>query len=247
MNLLKFPPVPMRIVVLESPYFTLRESALARELFGKVIGVRLNAYLRDYGEGVQPVGSEDFFSHLVLICREDDQGLNPVYSFKITTLEACETHHLNFPLLSMLQDRYKDDAKLETARAYVNERRKPGHRLAYFGSRCKSTEVAWDEASAKLLNNIGVCALVEATKHFELSEFILFGMLNQSAYTYCEKLGMKRLFEETTVVDALGSTQAYVMHHTQFPEDVIQKSRFYSSYWENRIHIGRGAGLKKVA
>jgi hypothetical protein len=236
-----------RIVIIESPYITLRDSSLARELFGKVLGVRLNAYLRDYGEGVLPLGKEDYLSDLVIICHENKGELVPVYSYKITTLRTCENYKLTFPLVSMLEDRYKNDTKLARIKSFVEEKRKAGKHLAYFGSRCKSVEVQWDEKSAKLLNGIGVCALVEASNYFKIDEFILFAMLNQNAFKYCEKLGMDKLFQETATVDSLGLSEAYIMHHTQFSESALTMSKSYSSYWENRIHVAAKVNVLKKA
>jgi hypothetical protein len=236
-----------KIIIIESPYFTLRDSSLARELFGKVLGVRLNAYLQDYGEGVLPLGKEDFLSDLVIICQESKSELVPIYSFKITSFKTCETFKLTFPLISMLEDRYQDDVRLAKIKSFVENKLRSGKHMAYFGSRNKSVEVNWDEESAKILNGIGICALVEASNYFGLDEFVLFAMLNRNAFKYCEKLGMERLLQDTITVDSLGHSEAYIMHHTQFSESALAMSKSYYSYWENRIHVGVSANVLKKA
>lgn len=227
----------LQIVTMEAPYFTLRTNHLAREIFGKVLGTRLNAYLGDYGEGVFPLGKEDFLSELVIICIKNKSELTPIYSFKITMMDTCQKYHIPFPLLSMLKDRYEGKQEFEAIQQLINKKLEEKKRIAYFGSRSKSVELTWNKESASLLYHSGVCALVKSCEAFNIDEFMLFAMLNKDAYKYCEMLGMKKVIETPTIIDSLASSQGYVMHKTEFSKQALETATQYESFWKERIHL----------
>lgn len=235
----------LQIVTMEAPYYTLRTSSLAREIFGKVLGVRLNAYLKDYGEGVFPLGKEDFLSELVIICIKNGDELEPVYSFKISMLDTCQKFNLPFPITSMLQGRYGNTKEFETINALVDAKMRENKRLAYFGSRSKSIELPWNKESGGLLYHVGVSALVHCCETFGIDEFILFAMLNNGAYKYCEMLGMDKVLPEPVTVDSLASSDGYVMHKTSFSMEALEIAKSFRPFWNDRIHITAN-GMEKL-
>jgi hypothetical protein len=237
MNLPILTPDNLQIVTMEAPYFTLRTSQLAREIFGKILGVRLNAYLQDYGEGVFPLGKEDFLSELVIICIKDKLSLEPVYSFKITMLDTCNSFNIPFPIASMLQERYGKSKEFKTIQDFLAQKLKNNAKLAYFGSRSKSIELPWNKESAGLLYHAGVSALVNCCDSFGIDEFILFAMLNNGAFKYCEMLGMERVLKDPVIIDSLASSEGYVMNKIRFSSEALDVAGKYSSFWEKRIHI----------
>ena len=62
-------------------------------------------------------------------------------------------------------------------------------------------------------------------------------MLNNDAYKYCEMMGMKKVINNTVILDSLGSCSAYVLHKDKFSDLAIKTSQEYSKYWNNRLHI----------
>lgn len=227
----------VRVFILESPYQTLRHSEIARSMIGKLIGVRLNAYLQDYDEGVFPLGTEDFIAHHVSVCIENNGQLTPVYSFKIMMIDKCEQLGIKHPLLSKLEDRYRATSSLQQIESFLQERQRKGATLAYFGSRSKSVEIQWEKASSILLFNVGLMSLVKASEYFKIDEFSLFGMLNKNAYQYCEMMGMNKIIAEDLIIDSLAASKAFVLHKEQFSSEAINIANKYSKLWENRIHI----------
>lgn len=229
----------LQIITMDAPYFTLRNNPLARELFGKVIGARINSYLQDYGEGVFPLGEEDFLSELVLICKKDGETFEPIYSFKITSFETCQKFKISFPLFSMLEKRYGHTAEYHKLENFVKNKMEQGKKLAYLGSRSKSVEVNWTKDMSSLLWGAGVCALVNSCEFFGIEEFVLFGMLNRQAYKYCEQMGMKNILPTKVIVDSLGQSEAYILYKESFSPDFLEIAHRYSAMWENRIHISK--------
>lgn len=229
----------LQIITMDAPYFTLRSSPLARELFGKVLGTRINSYLQDYGEGVFPLGEEDFLSEIVLICKKEGNRHEPIYSFKITKFETCQKFKIPFPIFSMLEKRYGHTSDYQKLENLIRNKVSQGKRLAYLGSRSKSVEINWTKGLSSLVMGIGVCALINSCKFFGVDEFILFGMLNRDAYKYCELMGMKNVFSSKIVVDSLSQSEAYILYKEIFSQEFLRIANNYSVIWENRIHISK--------
>lgn len=230
-------PKNLRVLVLETPYFSLRHSEIARSNIGALIGVRLNAYLQDYKEGVFPLGTEDFIAHHVAICIEDENKLTPVYSFKIMTMRNCEKFGLKNPLLSKIEDRYRGTKTLKMVEDFFIQRTELGAQMAYLGSRSKSIEIEWKKESSILLFNVGLMSLVKSCEYFGISEFCLLGMLNKDAYKYCEMMGMFKIIKDEIFVDSLSSSKAYILHKVNFSKEAQAVAKEFSHYWDQRIHV----------
>ena len=242
---MKITPQNIRVMIIETPYMSLRHSSIAREMIGKLVGVRLNAYLKDYKQDVFPLGTEDFISHHVAICVESDKGFEPIYSFKIVTMDACEKFSIKHPLIDKLEARYGAQELHENIKEFIASRKFKKKKLAYLGSRSKSVEIEWTKEASILVFNVGLMSLVKSIGHFGIDEFTLFGMLNNDAYKYCEMMGMEKIVPAPVIVDSLSEGEAYVLHLEKFSKSALEVSQKFISYWDTRIHVTEDAVIEE--
>jgi hypothetical protein len=78
-------------------------SALVRQLFDKMIALKIAGYRSKYPSGVIPFDTSCWFATHFLVCQVRE-GLHPIMSLQRTTLEHYRRHYLPFgPLSSCMQ------------------------------------------------------------------------------------------------------------------------------------------------
>jgi hypothetical protein len=125
-----------QFVLLRSPY-ELMSFNLVSELFPKIVKFKTEGYRQEYGQFVLPFDSSDFVaSHLLLCEKKSDGSLEPVLGFKSVTLEKCDQHRINFPMLSMLDGEDPNNIYRVTIKSLIDKYRScgAGHKIAYNGS-----------------------------------------------------------------------------------------------------------------
>jgi hypothetical protein len=97
------PMIPnLQIVVLESPYDNMNDP-LVRDLFSKIVQLKIEGYRLVYPYGVLPVDSYDFIATHHLVCREINGSYQVLMGVKYITLKKCLTHNLPFPGIALLR------------------------------------------------------------------------------------------------------------------------------------------------
>ena len=90
----------LKIVVLECPYDTW-DDPFTREMYAKMISLKLKGYSSGYPYGILPVGGDDLVSTHLMICEERAGGLEPLLGYKSITQSRAAIHQLIFPALSI--------------------------------------------------------------------------------------------------------------------------------------------------
>ena len=100
---------PYQLVILDCPYDTW-DSQETRELFVKVVGLKLKGYLMSYPYGTLPVDTNDFVGTHHLICEKLDGQWVPVMGYKSITLSRCKQHQLTISPVGISSSRRRDGA-----------------------------------------------------------------------------------------------------------------------------------------
>jgi len=87
----------LRLLVLECPYDILHDG-FAREIFSKMILLKLEGYQMEYPYGIIPVDTTDFVGDHMILCQEWNGKLIPLMAQRTISLQRCQLHHLEFPL-----------------------------------------------------------------------------------------------------------------------------------------------------
>ncbi len=95
-------PRNLKTVVIESPYDTIHHPEV-RDLFGRVVGLKILGYRNVYPYGVLPVDTYDYVATHFLICEETDNGLEPVTGYKSLSLKKSIKHQMTFQGIAVLE------------------------------------------------------------------------------------------------------------------------------------------------
>ena len=144
----------IKIVIIDNPYDCMADSS-ARDLWAKIMALKIAGYRSEYPYGVLPVDTSDFYStHMALFVQHENEGLKPILVCKNISLER---HELFSAEEFMLVDHFKKanaPAHLQAIRDTVEVAKKSGKNLHYFGSYTTDPEIRGDKVFSILLKEL---------------------------------------------------------------------------------------------
>jgi len=100
-----------KVVIIRSIYDTIKNDVV-RDIIPKLIEFKIDGYSKEYPKNVLPFDASDFVATHLLLCKiNPDSSLDPVLGFKSVTLEKCDDHKFEFPMLSLFNN---DKSAIET-------------------------------------------------------------------------------------------------------------------------------------
>lgn len=229
------------MVVLECPYDHMENEA-TRELFSKVIALKIAGYKPHYDYGVLPVDTTDYVGTHLLICTTKDGELIPVTGCRTITLARSERHGLTFPGLGLVQASRAPEHVL-TVQEWVAEARKTNSPLSYASSWTVSPDVPQESKSQRSL----LRSLFEAIHVFhhtenQLNRIIVGGTLRFKTDHVFKAWGHEPLSLNGKVlgpiqVPTLLDEDVAVMTMTRFNEETLQRVERWRGMWNRRITL----------
>src|SRR4051794_13077167 len=94
-------PEYLKLAVINCPYDNWDNSSV-RDLFCRIIGLKLAGYRGKHPYGALPLDTTDFVAtHVAIGIDEGLQGFRPIMAYKTVTQERCKIHNLPFPALTL--------------------------------------------------------------------------------------------------------------------------------------------------
>lgn len=233
-----------RFVVIRSPH-ELMENELTRDLFPKLVQLKVEGYRKEYGNHVLPFDSSDFIASHLLLCEiQNDGSYTPVLGFKSVTLEKCDDYRIPFPILGMLESNQPNDSYKKTILDTINSYRSANtqSQLAYNGSftilpRLRENKILmkylWEITSSLLVNYYieykipHVIALCATKFHIHLKKEELGWNFIKSGSGILEPYPCKSLFDAMLIP----------MEFSNLSQKGIDAAARFHDMWMNRITL----------
>jgi len=243
----------LKLVVLSNPsecwnHPTL--SAQCRDMFTKMVELKLAGYASRYGKSTLPLDVYDFFSTHLLLCRDNQGQLEPVLGYKSVTYSECESYHQPLPLIATFEA-CKADKHLLALQELIAQH--SGQNIRYCLSYTIHPERRQDKAFRTQLKEIMAAIFVHFIRHTQTDLATLCGvpkfnvdqMFMSWGYEPLQYQG-KDLPPYLNVVVETEARACFLRNFSFYAERMAQK---YEDIWNSRIEIGVGSAesLKKIA
>jgi hypothetical protein len=238
----------LRIIILECPYDTWGDP-LTRDLFSKLVHLKIAGYQQEYEYGVLPVDTTDFIATHQLVCRETPEGFIPLTGYKSTTLERVKKHGLTFPGLGLV--RSAQAQKHEKAVTQIIERcERENKSLAYTSTWTMDPSVKNNRELRMKLRDIFEAMYVLFHLEQQISEILVGGTLRFKTEALFEFWGhhflqLGREILPPIYVPHLLDEKVVVMHLKKFSEAAIKKVEPFRFMWNQKMTIAAPSQIIK--
>ncbi len=234
-------PEDLRIVVLKCPYANWDDTE-ARDLFTKMISLKLKGYQSRYRFGVMPVDGTDFVTDHILICKPVGRELVPLLGAKSLGVDICETFHLEFTPEAFFR-KAGNPTQLEALQGVLNDLRAKDRRASYFSSWTMDLDVKKDAELTRFLKDLFVAAGVGTFREEGITDLFGIGLPKFKTDTYFFEWGFERLEHRGApapnfVLPNFGNLDAVLMHLKAFSPRANQLVERFTREWETRLTVG---------
>lgn len=235
-------PVRLRIVLLEGSVFHIRDPR-CKELFNKLVGLKLMGYGAEYQYGVLPSDSTDFIGTHLIICEEKENGeLIPLAGYRSINLKQCDIFRLPFPPLVIAQTSQAPEHEKYLLNL-IEEARRTGQNVRYCSSYTIDPKTRENRVLTQKLKNI-ICGmqvhfLRESSTHVSLvcgavkfKVDKMFAVMGYEGIRSAEGQTLPTFFQHS-----LFGAEALMMRMGQFSEQCLAWAAECKELWDNRIHL----------
>lgn len=234
----KAPNAEFKIVVIKGPNDNW-DHPVVREMFHKIVSLKLRGYGKEYPYGVMCLDTTDFICDHLAICQvtEGDE-LKPVLAYKSIELSRAETFKLPFSLLTLVQHSARPE-DVKTISKKIEEAKTNNHTLRYCSAYTIDPEIRFDKAGTRWLQRLmgGMHANFHLTE--KTGESTLLGVTQFKVDKMFETWGYKKISEDYNL-KSLNNTMVGMLSLTKFSDFALSLAEEFKAIWDERIEIGTG-------
>ena len=229
----------LKIVMLESPYTTLIDNPLAKDLFAQMAELKIKGYKEMYQHGVLPLDATDFVGTHLLVCQEGKEGLRVVMGYKSTNLSVCDQFSLPFSIYEIVKNHGSIPCR-EEFEYFLSRCRQNKQEVSYDTSWTIDPKVRGDKELQGVLKDLTCALLVHHHLDYGIKYWLTFGICKYKTDLYFEKIGAKDVSKHSRLKQpVLFQTEARTMlcdvdDYTTFALETAQK---YLGMWQARLTI----------
>ncbi len=241
------------MVTLECPYDNWNNPELV-SMFGKMVGLKLRGYRKEYAYGVLPVDTTDFLAAHHLVCAEREGELVPYLGYKVITNRRCRMHNVTFPLVALLQA--SGATRHASAVSEILEKAEANRQsVSYASSWTAAPEVRGDTMFSSILNRYVMAYLVLHEQAEPVDVKLACGVPSQKTDRYLIRTGFQRLTDENGEMPvfqqaSLKGEDVVVLRCDRYSDEAQRVASRYAKAWENRVVLGErlvNADLQETA
>lgn len=243
-------PNSIKLVVLRNPSECWNDPVMGpkcREMFTKMVGLKLSGYSSRYEKSTLPLDVYDFFSTHLLICKEYEGQLEPVLGYKSVTFSDCETYHQPLPLIATLES-CKAEKHLLALQELMAQN--SGKNIRYCLSYTILPKERQDKAFSAILKEMMAAVFVHFIRETRtdlatlcgVTKFKVDQMFMSWGYEPIQYQG-KGLPPYLNIVVETEALACFLRKFSPYAESMAQK---YESLWNSRIEIGLNSVLDSV-
>lgn len=212
-----------------------------KNLFYKMVQLKLRGYEAEYPKGVLPVDSTDFFADHILICEESQGELIPLSGIKSTTLKESRFRKVSFPGLSLVQAA-QATPHIEAMEKLIEHCLDHDKNLAYTGSWTILPEVRKNRPLTQEITRHFHAAYIFHHLENEVDEIITGGTMRFKADQFFGKMGHDLFcFQDQPLkpihVKHLFGEKVQILHLKKFRNEALEQAQLLKDCWDKRIEI----------
>lgn len=213
---------------------------LVVDLFTQVVGVKLDAYGRVYGDNVISLDKADFFGTHILLCSKKN-ALAPIVAYKSVSLEKCKEFHFNFPCNSLVEN---DGHKLckDELREIISTAKLKGEQISFDYSWGQGSNFNFSKTDfeKKLFQDITMMLGVKHHEDFGIKHMIACGVIKVKTNLFFQRMGLNPISSESVFDQTnINHEPVQIFHNTKFSDYAYEVTEKYSELWDNRIEFSR--------
>ena len=231
----------LQLVVIDCPYHCWHKP-LARDLFTKMVDLKLKGFKPHYPPGALPLDTSDFLATHVLACVQNYGELIPVMGYRIMPLERCNDFNIPFPALSLT---WAANAPVHARviEEHIDRCMLEGKSISYLGSWSIHPRVKKPSALHRYLRELFIASQILVHTAYGLDESIIGATLRFKVDEIHAPLGYRPLSEggeafEAISVAHLFNERVIVMHLPCFTAEAYRTAEKWNANWKSRITIG---------
>lgn len=231
----------LKIVILDC-YYNVHDDATAKQLFIKILSMKIAGYRGEYPYGVLPIDSGDFIGVHILLCKETDQGLQPVMGFKSVSLERCKAFHLSFPAFNLLQG-LKLPMHEKIIKTLIANAEKKGQDIAYNASWTMLPETRKNDSLRKLCRDLTAFLLIRYYDFYEIPNVIAGAVVRFKADQIQKFAGFNYFADDQgSLLDPIECKFVFhekvaLMHLEKLNAEALKWAKQYDFLWDQRLVI----------
>ena len=238
----------LELVVLDCPIRTW-DSPLTRDLFHKMIHLKLDGYWAEYSKDVIVTDTGDFIGTHLLACIREGDSLTPVMGYKVVPLSRCEYYHVPFPALSALKNVNASEIDIARMQKTLSNCKTNGIDISYDSAWTVNETIRNDRELGKKIRELTTTLGVLYHQDYAVPEWITGGVLKFKTDLYFQWMGLTPLTGPISF-PALAGGEARLMHLQNYSQESLEVANRHRDRWEKRIFIGEEAAAvaqKKTA
>ncbi len=231
-----------RFVLLQYPYANW-ENGETRDLFGKMIRLKLRGYVANHFDGVLPFDTSDFLSDHLLVCKETaEEGLVPFMGYRSMPLSRAEFHKLPFGATTLCQA--SNGPEHEAAiRAVIEDCRKNSKELYYDSSYTVDPAAKNNPAISPEIKNLILAMHTLHHENMEHCELIAGGNLRFKMERLYQFWGYNGLSLGGRALGPLempfyAGDKMMVYHLTRWSPGALDLAATYKLLWRQMLIVG---------
>lgn len=235
-----------RITVLECPYDNWADP-FTREMFGKMIQLKLTGYRHSYPYGVMPFDASDFVATHLMICNETGKGLDPIMAYRCLTLDRAKTHFLTFPPLALMRAIGADEHR-QAIEKIIQDTEQHKKAISYESSCTISPEFRGEERLWDLFRMLQVKHHTDAHIDRCIGGGVIRFKVDRLYYFWGYKdLALNGKPLPPVEVPFVFNELTGFYYREQFSDEALKHAEKWARHWENRVCIGHITKPEKQA
>ena len=180
----------LKIVVLNNPSASWHDAEV-RDLFGKIVQLKLCGYRAEYPSGALPLDTTDFIGAHVAIVEQNEDGLSPLLAYKVVSGEQAGRHGLDFPALTTMRSANAESQAL-VLQELLEDCRRSDRRVGY-GSGWTIRPDLRRRRKVVRLKHLVIAAHLHTLEGMKLDETFAFGVPRLKTELMQASLGYERV------------------------------------------------------
>ena len=212
-----------------------------RDLFYKMIQMKLRGYEAEYPAGVLPIDTTDFIATHVLVCEEKKGNLIPLTGTKVTRLVDTLHHQISFPGLSLVHAA-ESKVHIEAMKRLIDRCIKNRTDLSYAGSWTTLPEARKNPSLNEQIIPLFQSAFINYHLDENIPEIITAGVLRFKVDRFCQKVGYEKMTDQDIELPPMSVKHVFgeevqLLHLKNFSTLGLEIAMHYKEMWLNRIEF----------
>lgn len=234
----------LRVVIIDNPYDCIQND-LARDLWSKIVALKIAGYRSEYKYGILPVDALDFYAcHMAVFRKLPNGTMEPVLVCKNTSLERYKMFSGDEFMLVELFRRSNAPEHLQAIRDLVRHSEETGKSLHYFGTYTTDPSLRGNPLFSVLLKEVFLALHVNFHQHYKVDistcagaqRFKVDKMLELWGYDYL-RLNGKAL--GTFNPPSLFNHDALFFQTEKFSDYALETAQKFRYMWDSRLHLDK--------